>query len=191
MANIPNNHNGDPFWAEVAEIDEKLSAALRVIARGKKWEQSAARVNLAGVAQATLIVKNVQKQHESADGRDLRLSARAFERHLLALRERVAVASIFPAGAELMANDIDRDVQAVRAYAWPETLTAQTFIARAVGEAIDRVNQRDLHIIGAEKVPNGLGSTGVIVGLTCEALGAINRPNDPEAVRKALSKKSA
>jgi hypothetical protein len=96
-------------------------------------------------------------------------------------------------------DDLKADLVVVRHYAQPQRMTPEIFIAASIIRGLLYANQLARHWRpNSPKLPIGLGSTEIIVGLTCEALDMLNqkknpdaKPVDPDMVRKELTKHRA
>jgi hypothetical protein len=190
------HHNGgDPYWSRVVDIAEEFRIPLRNIARGKKWETEAGRFNLIELAQAIVTIESAWRPHkETVDQKAVRLSARSLERSLVNLRAAVMRKNGWRGHPDdyPVLDNLKNDLVVVRHYAQPPQMTPEIFIAAAVIRGLLHANR--LRRPNAPELPIGFGSTGIIVGLTCEALDRINhkkKPDaktvDPDVIRKALT----
>ena len=207
-SSFSRHHNGDQYWSRVFEASDELRAPLRNIARGKRWESLAAftprrngpgDVILFGVAQGIVISEDAWRpREESAEEEAVRLSARDMQRALVNLRYSVAKKRRWKIDLENdpLITGLNAGLAVVGKYAWPPEILPAVFIGRRIVEAIRQVN---LFLPpGAPAVPTGLGSSGVVIGLVCEALDRLNRKKnreakavDPVLVRKLLTKNRA
>lgn len=200
------NHNGDPYWLEVAEVAADLRAEFTRHAKAKRWAHTADRVNFGGIAQAAMAIRETKPRwEESADDKKLRLAAKQFLAQLEATRDRriMAAADAGPELAEWIEGEFAPAMNAAKKFAQPAPMTATWHVADKVMDALAMANRAcQADATGKRRlIPLGLGVEGPVVQLTFLALkragAARDLDNDPDdgegkrldVIRKHLEKR--
>ncbi|CAN2533039.1 hypothetical+protein [Methylocapsa aurea] len=202
----PHNHNAPSYWREVAYFIADLRAEFSRYSKAKAWAHTADRVNLSGIAQAAMAIRETKPPwEESAADKELRLSAKRFHAQLEAAfaRRMKATDGAGPDIRTWIEGEFAPALHIARKFAQPAPMTATWHVADKIIEAIGIAN-RDCQ--GAAKgrkrlIPTGLGVDGPVVQLTFMALknsGALRElesdPDDGEGkkldvIRKHLEKR--
>ena len=183
-------------WRIVAEIEADLRAAVRRVAKGKKWEDESERLQLAGIAQAAMVVSALPvRPDESEDNKRLRLAAKHYEEALVARHESdLEWARGNDDLTRYLVDQFQNDIASPRQYSRRQLESPITHIGRAVIAAIAQANSAIDHANAMGEgacIPAGFDAESITVELVSAALRHTHAQSSLENIRWGLEERFA